>query len=91
MKNKYFIQFVGCEHDMTTQIQISKKEFKNQIKLLEKQTQQAKLNFEDDTASFSTIMKSETKGCFIKTYCYSIYTSYVYLTHYECKQGYKFK
>lgn len=91
MKNKYFIQFVGCEYDMSTQIQISKKEFKKQIKLLEKQTQLAKNEYEDSTASNNHIMENETRECFIKTYHYNIYTSDVYLTHYECKQGYKFK
>lgn len=86
---KYFIEFVGIDNDMSTQIEISKKVYDANVKLLEKQI----IDIQNDeysmdkrvyTHDYTQQHLKETR-----TY-YTIGTSDTILTILQCYEGYHF-
>ena len=85
---KYSIQFVSVDTDLSTEIFISKKEYKKQIDFLAKvayETVNNEFPLEQflathDKEGFTIIRQRFTVGC-----------GDVWLSSYTCKPGYKFK
>lgn len=89
--NKYTIQFSCYERDMSTEIEISKKEFNNQFKLLEKQIADNN-NHEESFGIERLENKIYDRGKYTVTYYFfTCGCTDTVLAHYECKEGYKFK
>ena len=85
---KYTIEFHSVETPLSTEIQISAKEFDKQLKVLLQQT----LNTKDDEFPVETHTKEDDfTGCTVLRYRFSVATGDVYLTRYQCKPGYQFK
>lgn len=86
--NRYTISFDSIETRMSTEIQISKKEFDQQLRFLRSML--------DTTAEDEYPMEERFHGSLggnviVSTYSFTVGTGTTYLTHYEAKPGYHFK
>lgn len=85
---KYSIQFVSVETDLSTEIFISKKEYKKQIDFLAK-VSYATVNDEFPLEQYCTMHDMERFTLIRQRF--SVGTGDVWLSSYTCKPGYKFK
>ena len=86
--NRYTISFESIESRMSTEIQISKKEFERQLKFLRIEmaaTEGYEYPMEEHFYEHSSEIMTE------RTYRFDVCTGSTYLSHYECKPGYQFK
>ena len=85
---KYTIEFHSIETPLSTEIQISGKEFDKQLRFLRQQIDATAGN-EFPVETYTT--ESDFAGCTVTRYRFSVATGDVYLAKYQCKPGYQFK
>jgi len=90
MKTERFtVQTFGNEYPLTTEIEISKKLFNENLKMLRKQVKELEGDEEFYTEEYKT--EHELERQFIYCYRFSNGTTDTYYKHYKCKEGYCFK
>jgi hypothetical protein len=85
---KYAIQFASVETILSTEIIISKTEYKKQLAFLAKQKAET-ISEEFPVEEYETIQENEKVK--ITRRRFSVATGDLYLTSYICKPGYQFK
>lgn len=86
---KYFIEFDYCENGMCSPMEISKKEFQQQLSYMRNQIEATK-DDESPIVEFDP-QKGDLPSMETTTYIFHSGCARTFLTAFKCKPGYRFK
>ena len=89
MKNKYFIEFDSIENNMSTTIQISEQQFKENLKYLHEQAENTK--DEDYSVTYLNTYFKDYEQLEETRIVFTCGTADTRLIHQKCKDGFRFK
>lgn len=86
-KEKFSLDVCGYDYELITDLSITKKEFKDQLKNLKKQVEETK----DSECPVEHRFYQYDKGTYtLDLYVFVTATTDVFIKHFKCKDGYHF-